>query len=182
MASPTWWTLVWVNSGSWWWIGRPDVLQFMGLQRLGQDWEIELNWSKVILNLGLYIGITWRFYKLWIHTWTFWFSCFGVQPGHRIPWWLKYMAWTENSRLMSSSGLSFSVCGSCVHNSNITWKLLEMQILKPLPIPLGIRNSEGGVQESCVNELFRWFRCRINSVLLGGLLKQMAGCFSKPSI
>ena len=26
MASLTWWTWVWVNSGSWWWTGRPDVL------------------------------------------------------------------------------------------------------------------------------------------------------------
>ena len=26
MASPTWWTWVWVNSKSWWWTGKPDVL------------------------------------------------------------------------------------------------------------------------------------------------------------
>ena len=43
MASPTWWTLVWVNSGSW--TGRPGVLQFMGSQRVGHDWATELNWS-----------------------------------------------------------------------------------------------------------------------------------------
>ena len=42
IASPTW---VWVNSGSWWWTGRPGVLQFMGLQRLGHDWATELNWG-----------------------------------------------------------------------------------------------------------------------------------------
>ena len=41
MASPTWWTLVWVNSGSWWWTGRPGVLQFMRSQRVGHDWAIE---------------------------------------------------------------------------------------------------------------------------------------------
>ena len=29
-ASPTQWTWVWVNSGSWWWTGRPGMLQFMG--------------------------------------------------------------------------------------------------------------------------------------------------------
>ena len=38
MASPTWWTRVWVNSGSWWWTGRPGVLSFMGSQRVGHDW------------------------------------------------------------------------------------------------------------------------------------------------
>ena len=31
MTSPTWWTWVWVNSGNWWWTGRPGVLRFMGL-------------------------------------------------------------------------------------------------------------------------------------------------------
>ena len=44
MASPTRWTWVWVNSGSWWWTGRPGVLRFMGSQRVGHDWATELNW------------------------------------------------------------------------------------------------------------------------------------------
>ena len=44
MASPTQWTWVWVNSGSWWWTGRPRMLQFMGWQRVGHDWATELNW------------------------------------------------------------------------------------------------------------------------------------------
>ena len=38
MASLTRWTWVWVGSGSWWWTGKPGVLQFMGLQRTGHDW------------------------------------------------------------------------------------------------------------------------------------------------
>ena len=41
MASPTQWTWVWVNSGSWWWTGRPGVWQFMGLQRVGHDLATE---------------------------------------------------------------------------------------------------------------------------------------------
>ena len=45
MASPTQCTWVWVNSGSWWWTGRPGMLPFMGLQRVGRDWATELNWS-----------------------------------------------------------------------------------------------------------------------------------------
>ena len=44
MASPTRWTRVWVNSGRWWWTGRPGVLQFMGSQRVGHYWATELNW------------------------------------------------------------------------------------------------------------------------------------------
>ena len=46
MASLTQWTWVWVNSGRWWWTGRPGVLQFMGSQRVRHDWVTELNWLK----------------------------------------------------------------------------------------------------------------------------------------
>ena len=41
MVSPTQWTWVWVNSRSWWWTERPDVLQAMGLWRVRQDWATE---------------------------------------------------------------------------------------------------------------------------------------------
>ena len=44
MASLTRWTWVWVSSRSWWWTGKPGVLQFMGLQRVGHDWVTEWNW------------------------------------------------------------------------------------------------------------------------------------------
>ena len=46
MASPTQCTWLWVDSGSWWWTGRPGVLWFMGSQRVGHDWGTELNWTK----------------------------------------------------------------------------------------------------------------------------------------
>ena len=46
MASLTQWTWVWVNSGRWWWTGRPGVLEFTGLQRVGHSWVTELNWLK----------------------------------------------------------------------------------------------------------------------------------------
>ena len=45
MASLTRWTWVWVNSGSWWWTGRPGVLRFMGSQRVRHDWPTDLIWS-----------------------------------------------------------------------------------------------------------------------------------------
>ena len=46
MASPTQWTCVWVDSSSWWWTGRPGVLQSMGSQRVRHDWATELNWTE----------------------------------------------------------------------------------------------------------------------------------------
>ena len=47
MASLTQWTCIWVSSRSWWWTGRPGVLQFMGSQRVEYDWATELNWERM---------------------------------------------------------------------------------------------------------------------------------------
>ena len=41
---------VWVNSGSWWWTGRPGVLWFMGSQRVGHKWVTELNWTELNIS------------------------------------------------------------------------------------------------------------------------------------
>ena len=62
MASPTGWTWVWASSGSWWWTGKPGVLQSMGSQRVGHDWATEL--------IPIYIPITcvWGFPFLYILT------------------------------------------------------------------------------------------------------------------
>ena len=46
MASLARWTWVWASSGSWWWTGRPGMLQCMGSQRVGHNWETELNWTE----------------------------------------------------------------------------------------------------------------------------------------
>ena len=45
MVSPTQWTWVWVDSGGWWWTGRPGVLQFMGSQE--SDMPEWLNWTEL---------------------------------------------------------------------------------------------------------------------------------------
>ena len=45
IASLTQWTEVWVNSGSWWWTGRPGVLQPMG----SQSWTRLNNWTELII-------------------------------------------------------------------------------------------------------------------------------------
>ena len=51
MASPTQWTWIWVNSGSWWWTGRPGMLQPFGSWRVGHDWATDLNWKIKLLNV-----------------------------------------------------------------------------------------------------------------------------------
>ena len=50
IATPTQWAWVWVNSGSWWWTGKPGVLWFMGSKRVGHDWA-ELKDNLLYLNL-----------------------------------------------------------------------------------------------------------------------------------
>ena len=69
MASPTWWTWVWVNSGRWWWTGRPGLLLFMGSQRVGHNWVTELNWTELCYLLVI-LAISQIFssllYLLWL--------------------------------------------------------------------------------------------------------------------
>ena len=65
MASPTRWTWVWVNSGSWWWTGRPGVLRFMGLQRVVHNWATDLIWS--VLHKEMYL-----------------FQCYSVNSSHPL--------------------------------------------------------------------------------------------------
>ena len=50
-----WMDMIWINSGSWWWTGRPGDLQSLGLQRIRQDQVTELNWDyNTILQLDLH--------------------------------------------------------------------------------------------------------------------------------
>ena len=71
MASPTQWTWVWINSRSWWWTGRPGVLQFMGSQRVRHDWATELNWTELnhkwVLNFVKgFFCIYWDYHMVFI--------------------------------------------------------------------------------------------------------------------
>ena len=57
MATPTWWTWVWVSSGSWWWTGKCGVLQSMGSQRFGHDWATELNREIPVISILLFFKV-----------------------------------------------------------------------------------------------------------------------------
>ena len=56
---------VWVNSGSWWWTGRPGVLRFMGSQRVGHDLVTELNWTWTNVHEQLFMCYWPLVYLLW---------------------------------------------------------------------------------------------------------------------
>ena len=47
MAPPAQWTWVWASSRSWWWTGKPYMLQFMESRRVRHNWATELNWTEL---------------------------------------------------------------------------------------------------------------------------------------
>ena len=71
MASPIQWTWFWVNSGSCWWTVRHDVLQFMEMQRVGNDWATELNWTEPSPSLLSSAGMAFQESFQWAQFW-FW--------------------------------------------------------------------------------------------------------------
>ena len=94
MASLTQWTWVLVDSWNWWWTRNPDVLWFMGSQRVGHDWVTELNWWKV-------------------EVWTYW-SCRYTFVGIHFKVDRKCWVWQDILLLGSKTGIWFSV-GTCIN-------------------------------------------------------------------
>ena len=73
MASPIWWTWVWVNSRIWWWTGRSAAV--LGLQGVGYDWETELNRPTLTKKaVGKHNGPV----DLYVLTLTLWIFCLFV--------------------------------------------------------------------------------------------------------
>ena len=89
MASLTRWTWVWVNSGSWWWTGKPGVLWFMGSQRVGHNWATELNWTQLSDWTTTFIYYFWSFGHTEQHAgwfldqdWTWASTVKALNPNH----------------------------------------------------------------------------------------------------
>ena len=61
-GSPIQWTWVWASSVSWWWTGKPGVLQFMGSQRVRHNWATELNWKLAKKKKKTFV---FNIYKIW---------------------------------------------------------------------------------------------------------------------
>ena len=56
-----WRTWVWASSRSWWWTGKPGMLQSMGSQRVEYDWETELNF---FLYINCIVHLIWGLFPL----------------------------------------------------------------------------------------------------------------------
>ena len=91
MASPTQWTWVWVNSGSWWWTGRPGVLWSIGLQRVGHNWATELNWYFLLQSMYLISSCSIMLTRIsnTVLYWPLYDRYFALKRGFVIPtrWW-----------------------------------------------------------------------------------------------
>ena len=68
------------NSGSWWWTGKPGMLQSMGSQRVRHDWVTELNWTDIAMTNK-------KFYNKLEE---FWFKSILSWPCQRSNFWIGH--------------------------------------------------------------------------------------------
>ena len=93
MASPTRWTWIWVDSGSWWWTGRPGMLQITGSQRVGHDWGTE---HTHIAVLQCCVSFCWTTVNQpYIHVWKWKWKSLSRVRFFATPWTIQS---TEFSR------------------------------------------------------------------------------------
>ena len=92
MTSPTRWTWVWVSSGSWWWTGKPGVLQSMRSQRVRHDWATELNWTPTQFTALSKLS------KIYFGYWLYFLDDIAIPRKHKV-----------DSNLMKDSGVSAQI-------------------------------------------------------------------------
>ena len=147
MASLTLWTWVSVNSGSWWWTGRPGMLRFMGSQRVRHDWATELNWTELIPRMS---------------TFTLAISCLTTS---NLPWFMdltfevsiKYCSLRHQTLLPSPVT---STTGGCFCFGSVSSFFLELFLYCCLVAywePTNLRSSSFTVLSFCLFILFMGF-------------------------
>ena len=123
MASQTQWTWVWVNSGRWWWTGRPGVLQSMGSQRVGHDWATELNWTELKVFPVVMYGCENKTVKKAKH-WRI--DAFELWCWRRSVW-VPWTARKSNQSILKEINLEYSLEGLMLelklqHFGHLTWR------------------------------------------------------------
>ena len=105
MASLTQWTWIWASSRSWWWTGKPGMLQSMGSQRVGHDWGTELKPLLPTWNITLKAGLSTPFTDLLLcqnFSPTTLFNgrrSLSQSPDLRIPWEFGYTGFLFGPRV-----------------------------------------------------------------------------------
>ena len=118
----------WVNYKSWWWTGRPGMLQSMGLQRVRHSWATELNWTAIYLLLKPSLSCTEKLrasVKTWRPLWCIfislrWRQLDKIQPpyvkgslrkGKVVLWPTKWLSWTIRRTYITASIYTMNQCG-----------------------------------------------------------------------
>jgi len=100
MISLTQWTWVCVNSRSWWWTGRPGMLQSMGSQRVGHDWTTVLNWTEPDY-LSLLLNFAMQETRVWFLGWEDPLEKEMATQSNILAW---RIPWTEETGSLHSWG------------------------------------------------------------------------------
>ena len=134
MVSPTQWTRVWINSGSWWWTGRPGVLQFTGSRRVRHDWMTEVNWTERMIGEGSRSGswfwmcyILWYLLKIQISTWV-WSS------GGKLSLDVYSLEASDVMSAMSTSWSAFDIYHRCPRQIALSSDSPQVQTLISLSV------------------------------------------------
>ena len=115
MASLTQWTWVWASSRSWWWTGKPGVLQSMESQRFRHNWVTELTelLSHVWFFVTPWTAASQAPLSMWFSREEYWSGLPFPPPGHLPDPEIKPMSppWQTNSLPLSYLGIpSRSLC------------------------------------------------------------------------
>ena len=102
MVSLTWWMWVWAGSRSWWWTGKPGVLQSMASHRVGHDWATELNWTEL-----------WK--KKWKKKGAWWLSGKELLPAMQETW-----VWSLNQEDPLEKEMA-------THSSILAWEIPQTE-------------------------------------------------------
>ena len=129
------WAWVWESSGSWWWTGRPGVLQSMVSKRVRHNWVTELNWYTVksqrqfsflillyflnvsdivihtvlicFLSFQLFLDLN-SLYQLFLHYLVF--RCCGVSKSLSLDPFLSSVLKTKSYPPLASNTIQYSNC------------------------------------------------------------------------
>ena len=131
MASSTQRTWVWVNSRSWWWTGRPDMLQFIGVAK-SQTSEL-LNWTELNWTYKIYVCI-------WVYVRVYKINKQTTTTTKNVKWLIIPVSYNSNGeKLNPNSSVQFS--HSLASNSFWSHESQHSRLPCPSPAPEIYSNS-----------------------------------------